>query len=431
MNLPQEFLARMAVSLGDQYPAYLAAMAEPVRRALRVNTLKLSAESLNALFSGALLPCLPPDCFYLPDGHQPGHDPLHLGGLYYMQEPSAQMPVRLLNPQPGEAVLDLCAAPGGKSGQIAQALSGDGLLISNEIVPQRAQVLARNLERLGVRNAIVTCMHPEVLIPQLKEGFDAVLVDAPCSGEGMFRRDETAILEWSPEHVTACAQRQLAILNTACGAVRPGGRLVYSTCTFSPEENEQNVRAFLAEHPQFSLVQEQRCYPHTGPGEGQYAALLVRDGQSTPALSGYAQPKVKKLPAYEEFISSAMRQKPYGVPTLLADGRVFLFPGHVPAALLKLRTLATGVLAGEIHGTRFEPAHALYLAYPGDAFRNVLELNGGDLSAYLAGEAIPCSSALKGYVAVLAGGHPIGFGKASGGMLKNHLPKGLRIREHS
>lgn len=431
MQLPLDFLNRMKEQLGESFPAYLTAMEKPPRRALRVNTLKTDRESLETLLDMALEPCgIIPEGLFVPESFRPGKHPLHAAGLFYMQEPSAQLPASLLGIRPHETVLDLCAAPGGKSGQIAAYLQNTGLLVSNEIVASRATVLAHTLERLGARNAIVTNMHPDALCRALEGMFDAVLVDAPCSGEGMFRREEQAVADWSTAHVEMCATRQRAILDSAVLALRKGGRLVYSTCTFASAENEENVAWFLDAHPDFSLKEMHHLYPHTSGGEGQFAAVFVRDGD-TPS-SGLVTPKEKALPVWEAFARDTMCALPTNAARKLPDGRVFLLPERIPQNMDKLRVLQAGVLAGEVieerRGGRFLPAHALFMAYAREAFQNAAELNAAEAEAFLAGESIPYSGTGKGFLPVCRQGHAVGFAKLTGGMLKNHLPKGLRIR---
>ena len=266
ISFPSEFCRRMDALLDGDAAHFYKSYALPLRRGVRANTLKCSPEKLVSLFSqrsgspGGNTPRLTPspfapDCFYLEgDGFKAGADPLHHAGAYYMQEPSAASAVTLLAPQPGERVLDLCAAPGGKSTQVAAALQGRGLLWSNEYVRGRAQILLQNLERCGVRNAVVSSSDAPSLCAGLPAFFDAVLVDAPCSGEGMFRKEPAALEQWSVENIRLCAARQEEILWAAAGAVAPGGRLVYSTCTFAPEENECLVARFLAAHPDYELL---------------------------------------------------------------------------------------------------------------------------------------------------------------------------------
>lgn len=442
-QLPEAFLRRMHRQLGDPgYADYLSAMERTRPRALRVNTLKTDVAAFLSLADAALTPDeIVPEGFFVPEDFPVGTNLLHAAGLFYMQEPSAQFPAALLCAKPHETVLDLCAAPGGKTGQLAAGMQNTGLLIANEIVPQRAGVLSGTLERLGVQNAVVTNMRPDALCPLLSGSCDAVLVDAPCSGEGMFRKEPQAVCDWSEAHVRASAERQRRILESAAVCVKPGGRLVYSTCTFSPEENEETVAWFLAAHPAFSCAAQKRFYPHTSTGEGQFAALLLRDDSPVPAAIEKTQSGGRRVPsrkgkpinpaadaALDRFFKDTMSARPGSIPLFLLDGRVFLQPERVPDALSEMRVLSCGVLAGELRGERFRPAHALFLAYPGDEFLTALTLDGAALFAFLAGETVPCDPSLTGYAAVCVHGHPLGFGKCDRGTLKNHLPKGLRLR---
>lgn len=442
-QLPEAFLRRMHRQLGDPgYADYLSAMERTRPRALRVNTLKTDVAAFLSLADAALTPDeIVPEGFFVPEDFPVGTNPLHAAGLFYMQEPSAQFPAALLCAKPHETVLDLCAAPGGKTGQLAAGMQNTGLLIANEIVPQRAGVLSGTLERLGVQNAVVTNMRPDALCPLLSGSCDAVLVDAPCSGEGMFRKEPQAVCDWSEAHVRASAERQRRILESAAVCVKPGGRLVYSTCAFSPEENEETVAWFLAAHPAFSCAAQKRFYPHTSTGEGQFAALLLRDDSPVPAAIEKTQSGGRRVPsrkgkpinpatdaALDRFFKETMTVRPGATPLFLPDGRVFLQPERVPDALSEMRVLSCGVLAGELRGERFRPAHALFLAYPGDEFLTALTLDGAALFAFLAGETVPCDPSLTGYAAVCVHGHPLGFGKCDRGTLKNHLPKGLRLR---
>lgn len=329
---------------------------------------------------------------------------------------------------PGMRVLDLCAAPGGKSGGIAARLSGEGFLLANEIVPNRARTLASTLERLGVANAAVTCAKPETIAEAFPDYFDVTLVDAPCSGEGMFRKDAGAVAEWSPTHVTACAARQSAILETAAKTVRGGGVLIYSTCTFSAEENENVVERFLAAHPEFSLEHMRRLYPHSSPGEGHFVARLRRAGDGFCPQEALPLKPCRDV-AYHSAIADLFIQPPDGCAYDLPDGRIAILRAPLPHGLSALWTLAAGVQAGEIRKRRFLPAHSLFLAAHGGVYRKKLDLPLADacLPRFLAGEAVPCKEDWRGYIPVCAGGFPIGFGKAVEGTLKNHVPKGLRV----
>ena len=417
MNLPQAYLDRMKGQLGDAFDAYLFAMDQPEKRAAHTNGLKMSPAAL-----GALRPDFTPvggAGFLLPPGFAPGKDVLHCAGAYYVQELSAQVPADLFDLRPTMAVLDLCAAPGGKSAQLAARVP-QGVLFANEIVPNRATILLNNLERMGARNAVVTSMDPEKLIGATGPVFDAVLVDAPCAGEGMFRKDPAAIQAWSPEHVAACAKRQRAILATAQGALKPGGQLVYSTCSFSPAENEENVGWFLREYPDFELVAERRLYPHTSLGEGQYAAKLRRRGAAPD--TAYLPPKSDKAPLAEAFVQ-AETEGLSGPLRLLPDGRALLLP-PLPCALDGLRLLRAGLLLGETVKNRFVPAHALAMA-AGLPLMRRQPLSEADARRYLRGETLP--TALSGWCAVTYAGLSLGLAKGADGVLKNHLPKGLRV----
>ena len=429
-NLPEEFLTRMRAQLGEvEFPKYLAAMEEHPRRALRVNLLKTTAEAFCARAPFSLLPTgILPESFLIEDDVAIGRHPLHAAGLCYVQEPAAQVPVLLTGAGPGMTVLDLCAAPGGKTTQLAAQMQNTGLLVANEPVRSRAEILAGNLERLGVTNALVTSMRPDSLAEALGACFDVVLVDAPCSGEGMFRKDETAIREWSEEHVLSCAARQAQIIESASLLLKPGGRLVYATCTFSREENEDTIERFLSAHADFSLIESRRMYPHTSIGEGQFMASLIRAGEAAPKASvALTAPAGERIPAYEAFWRETFAIEPPAA-MLLPDGRVLIPPTLLPRELTGLHIVRAGVLAGELKNTRFTPNHALALAYPASAFRKTVPLESLTLMRFLAGETVACDPTLSGWRPATASGYPIGWGKAVEGTLKNHIPKGLRIR---
>ena len=417
MNLPEAYLDRMKGQLGEDFDAYLAAMAEPEKRAARANGLKLSPEKL-----AELRPDFLPtggEGFLLPAEFAPGRDPLHAAGAYYVQELSAQMPASLFDLTPAMAMLDVCAAPGGKSAQLAAKVPC-GVLFSNEIVPNRANVLLGNLERMGAKNMVITSMDPEKLTALTGPIFDAVLVDAPCAGEGMFRKDPGAVAEWSPEHVLSCARRQRAILASAQKAVKPGGQLVYSTCSFSPAENEENRAWFLSAFPDFELVEERRLYPHTSLGEGQYAAKFRRQGAAVDTV--YLPARSDKAPLAEAFLQ-AETEGLSGPLRLLPDGRALLLP-PLPCALDGMRLLRAGLLVGEIVKNRFVPAHALAMA-AGSPLHRRTSVSESDALRFLRGETLPTD--LSGWCAVTCMGLPLGLGKGAEGVLKNHLPKGLRI----
>ena len=428
-NLPEAYLARMKAQLDEEsFAAYLRAMDDSPRRTLRVNTLKTSVEAFCAQVDFKLTPTgLLPGSFFFEDDVAIGKHPLHAAGLCYVQEPAAQIPASLSGARPGMVALDLCAAPGGKTTQLAAMMRNAGLLVANEPVHSRAEILMGNLERLGVTNTLVTSMRPDALAEALGACFDLVLVDAPCSGEGMFRKDDVAIREWSPEHVLACAARQEQILHSAAQLLKPGGRLVYATCTFSQEENEGVIDSFLSAHSDFTLLETRRMYPHTSVGEGQFMAVLNRvgDGGGSPDL--LVASNGERIPALEEFWDEVIQ---FGQPIamLLPDDRVLLPPALLPRALKGLHILRAGVLAGEMKNKRFTPNHALAMAYPAKAFSRSVPLEGDAVARFLAGETVACPAKLSGWCVATVFGHPVGWGKAVDGVLKNHIPKGLRIR---
>ena len=432
--LPGEFLSRMQAELKGDYAAFLESYNNESVRGLRANTLKGNADAIAALCPVKLERVdNTADGFRLTEAWEGvGLSPVHMAGLIYMQEPSAMLTVSIAEIEPGMNVLDMCAAPGGKSSAAAARLMGRGMLVSNEIVPSRANILLSTIERMGAANAVVSCCRPDELAKALPEYFDRVIVDAPCSGEGMFRKDARAIEEWSLEHVASCAKRQRLILESSAECVAYGGMLIYSTCTFSKEENEDNIEAFLAAHSDFELVKAIRLYPHKFNGEGHFAASLRRKA-NTGANGAKKQAAARLEPcrtaAYQDFINDTFSLPPNGTAYLLKDQRVQLMPFELPESMTKLRLLSAGVSAGELQKGRFVPAHMLVMAEHGGEYKRTVELNEDEamLKAYMRGEESGCDEAYKGYCRVSYNGHSIGWGKAVSGRLKNHLPKGLRI----
>jgi 16S rRNA C967 or C1407 C5-methylase (RsmB/RsmF family)/NOL1/NOP2/fmu family ribosome biogenesis protein len=467
--IPPAFLDRMRDLLGDEFGAFATSYEAPPSQGLRANTLKIPAEELRARLPFAVAPvpwCA--DAFVLSgqEGEaRPGKHPYHAAGLYYLQDPSATAPVELLDPQPGEVILDLAAAPGGKSTHIAARLRGEGLLISNEVIHKRGWELAGNLERWGATNVAITTETPERLAARWPGFFDAVLVDAPCSGEGMFRKSEAARQEWAPALVEGCAVRQGGILEHAAALVRPGGRLVYSTCTFAPEENEGAVARFLDAHVEFELIEPParpgfargrpewlppalhraelttcvRLWPHLAPGEGHFAALLrKRVDDSEPqraALHPAARPSRGALAAYAAFIEETFVEGPAAQESAQAGSYLYAIPPGLPD-LTGLRYLHPGwwlgevkapMAAGERGRERFEPSHALALAARPLPARRSEDLAPDDpaLAAYLRGETL-ASPGEDGWTLARVDGYALGWAKRVGGRLKSHYPKGLR-----
>lgn len=439
---PNGFLEKMMPLLGEEMAAFLASYDRPRQAGLRRNPHKGGPDiNLDAFVSGPIP--WAGNGYFLRPGTRPGLHPYHEAGLYYLQEPSAMAPAALLDPQPGERVLDLCAAPGGKSTQLAAAMNGAGLLVSNEIHPKRARILARNLERMGASNALVLNEDPRRLERRFAGFFDRILVDAPCSGEGMFRKEQDAVEDWSQEIVEMCAHRQQEILRSAAKMLRPGGRLVYSTCTFSPEENEGTISQFLHEHPDFSiepvsaswfspgrpdwiddpapgLEHTFRLWPHRLDGEGHFAAVLRRQGEE-PGAAISTEPG-KKLPQAVEAFCAQLPPLPAGKGLEFA-GSWYWVPSELPE-LAGLKVLRPGLELGEVRKDRFLPAHALALWCRGGATTADFSADSQEIAAYLRGETIPGTQ--KGWTLVTVDGISLGWAKGDGTQLKNHYPKGLR-----
>lgn len=428
--LPELFLERMKVQLGEEYEDFLKSLERPRAVALRFNPLK--GESPEMDFVGQPVPWEPMGYYYDPQA-RPGLHVYHEAGVYYLQEASAMAPVALLAPKPGERVLDLCAAPGGKTTQIAGRMLGEGFLLCNEINPKRARILSQNIERMGVSNALVTNEHPANLAQRFQGFFDRVLVDAPCSGEGMFRKEEAAVTDWSPETVEMCANRQGEILHSAAQMVRPGGRLVYSTCTFAPSEDEGAVAAFLESHPEFSPEPVEapwfvpgengsyRMWPHKLLGEGHFAAVLRKAEGEEPEEPTPA--KEEKLPRqWEQFAKEMGIRLPDGKPMLFGQ-TLYWAPKEMPD-LKKLKVMRPGLELGVLKKDRFEPSHALALWLRECKNQVSFSADSKEIRDYLHGDVIP--GAVKGWCLIKADDYSIGWGKGDGTQIKNHYPKGLR-----
>ena len=496
--LPQDFLDRMEQMLGEEYLAFLESYEKERYQSLRINTLKTDRQQFleQAPFSLTPVPWAE-NGFYYEKEDTPGKHPYHEAGVYYIQEPSAMAPVEYLM-QPllaeeetgmaGERILDLCAAPGGKSTQIAAAMQGQGMLICNEIHPARAKILSENVERMGIRNAMVTNETPQRLAENFTEYFTRILVDAPCSGEGMFRKNEEACGEWSLENVQICADRQDEILDCAASMLAPGGRIVYSTCTFAPAENEGSMARFLSRHPEFFIEEAKRIdgmsggvpewvtfgqeeketavngeaqgvdesdslvglegtirlWPHLLKGEGHYLAVLRKAGKLDKNLPGYCKNGMEngitereaKTPGkgcveYLEFAKDTLRMEAgskgaFEGRYLKFGDQLYLIPEGMPS-VKGLKVLRPGLHLGTLKKNRFEPSHALALSMrPEEAVHVVnLDRDSREVRGYLNGETFSYEGE-KGWYLVTVDGYSIGWGKLAGGVMKNHYPKGLR-----
>lgn len=455
MNLPIDYKKEIEKILKneEEYEKFIKCYNEPSFKGIRINTLKVSEDRFKKIFKFKIKNSnFSKNNYYLEENIDSiGNLSLHHAGAFYIQEPSASSAVTVLNPFPGEKILDLCAAPGGKSTQVAACLNGKGLLWSNEIVKNRAQVLLSNIERIGVRNAVVSSCYPEVLCEKLTGFFDKVLVDAPCSGEGMFRKNPRAIEEWSQEHVKMCAKRQLSILNTAAKALKEDGIMVYSTCTFSLEENEQTVYNFLKENTDFTLENincdfgrpalqlifgenladtsnARRIFPQDG-GEGHFVAKFKRKSANLKKVKDFNYKKAKNADnklGYDYFLT-LFSSEAYGKIEKFSDNFIIL-PEGLPD-ISGLNVLRAGVLLATNKCATLEPAHAVFMAAKVDELRSKIDFSSSskEILSYLKGEEISVPENMRGYVGICVDGIVTGCAKAVNGRLKNKYPKGLRI----
>lgn len=446
--LPNEFENRMKKLLGDDFDAFRKTYDEPPVRAFRVNTKKISEEAFEKInpFGGEKIPFADSAYYFSYDGI--GNHPYHHAGAVYVQDPAAMSAVSCVDIQPDWNVLDLCAAPGGKSGQIASKLDS-GLLVSNEIIPSRCKILTGNMERLGFKNVVTTCTDAKRLSELFGEEFDLVVVDAPCSGEGMFRKDETAVQEWSEANVRLCAERQQEILSHINSLVKADGYLLYSTCTFSLEENEMLIDEFLADHPEFTLVPVskrvknhtadgisfdgckteniylcRRFYPHISKGEGQFMALMKKNSGS--GIVPKRRTVLEDIPKNEQktvfdFLDETLTDYDRKCVKKYKENIVYFDSDFaVPQGI----AFSCGVTVGTVKKNYVQPHHQFFMAMV-DKFRRKIELTADEADSWLKGNTIPCQCE-NGWAVVTVEGCSLGGAKAVNGTAKNHYPKGLR-----
>ncbi len=449
INLPEEFKARMKKLLGEEYKEYEKALEEKPVKAFRVNTDKISPEEFDKInpFPSEKIPYCRNGFYYTYD--KIGNHPYHHAGMIYVQEPGAMAPIECVDIDPDWTVLDMCAAPGGKSTQIKNRLGEKGILVSNEIIPSRCKILTGNIERLGLKNTVTTCLDSKRIAELFPKTFDLITVDAPCSGEGMFRKEEIAVTEWSEDNVRKCAVRQGEILDNAVKALKDGGYIVYATCTFSLEENEMLIDSFLSSHPEFELVRvkkeveqataegiafdgcqcenigfTRRFYPHISKGEGQFMAVLHNTYNRRDSLPQKKE-TVKIDKAVFDFLDSTLtdynREK-----VIMYNGNPVYFTPDFP--IKKGTAFSCGVTIGEIRKSYIQPHHQFFMAM-GDRFRRRVELTADseEVKKYLHGEEISADCE-NGWAVVTVDGCTLGGIKVSGGKGKNHYPKGLRIQ---
>lgn len=451
MLLPEKFEIRMKNMLKTEYSDFLRALTDtPVYSGIRVNTKKKDAGEYIKREFGKLenIPWCA-DGFYADKSQISGRHPYHTAGLFYFQEPSAMSVVSAFSVNKDDYILDLCAAPGGKATQAGALLGEDGLLIANEINRSRSNILADNIDRFGIKNCIVTNETPQRLAEKYPNFFDKIIVDAPCSGEGMFRKEPQAVTEWSIEHTISCGERQKHILDCAFKMLRSGGYLVYSTCTFAPEENEKICAYILENHnaeliapenldmlshgrtewsdSEFDMDNTRRIFPHKNKGEGHFIALFHSLDEKTPR-----EIKVKKTvksdseKLYREFEKEFLNVTLNGEFCLFGE-QLYLKPKNID--IDKIKTVRAGIPLGVCRKGRFEPSWALCLALTKNDIKNTLDFRADSekLKSYMMGQTLECSK--KGWCAVTVDGYPLGWGKASGGVLKNHFPKYLRLKK--
>ena len=441
-RLPEKFMLAMKKQLPEhEWEAFFDVYKKPPYKGVRFNPLKGGRYALNLLSPLLQAPVPWEENGYYTSENKLGASPYHFAGLFYSQEPSAMLAAPLLEAQKGERVLDLCSAPGGKGTQLAAAMQGEGLLVLNEPVFSRAKILLQNVERMGVKNAVVLSELPEKLSEKFAGYFDKILVDAPCSGEGLFRKNaDEALAEWSEENVIQCAVRQKYILEEATKMLRAGGRLVYSTCTFSLPEDEGQVRQYLKNHPRMVLRRTEKIYPHTGRGEGHFAAVFDKrtDEEIPPELANkMPQENVAHIKPFKPFISreteKAVRafERDFFKTSVLknlheVNGALYALPEGM-FEFKGLQVLRAGVKVGEMKNGRFEPHHALIMSARAEECKRTLNLSETDarVEKYLHGETVDCDLE-NGWCAVCIEGITMGLGKAVNGTLKNHLPKALR-----
>lgn len=477
MNLPIEFEKKMKAFLGNEWDDFLYSYDNNRFQALRFNTLKVQSteERMRILkvlgISSDKKVSWADEAYYFDENVRPGKHPYHEMGLYYIQEPSAMSAAALLAPKPGMRVLDLCAAPGGKSTQLATYLGDSGLLVSNEINTQRSRILSQNIERMGIKNAIVTNEDSFVLASHFSGFFNAIQVDAPCSGEGMFRKLPEAIEQWSMENVAICAARQKEILDNAAVMLKPGGVIVYSTCTFSKEENEDVIEYFLERHPDFTLEEMERFWPHKVDGEGHFVAKLVRRGSVNELGADYdvcedscnkvedtglkVDRKTKKnknsknrknetkpaltkenMKLLSEFLDETISED---VAAWIKNSRLVMFGEQLyrlpdmEVDIKGLKVQRAGLHIGEFKKQRFEPSHSLALALKLNDAKNLVKLtcDNPQTIGFFNGQSVVLSDeqtaeCKKGWALVCVDGYTAGWGKVNGTQVKNHYPKGLR-----
>lgn len=428
-KLPQRFLDDMKELLMDEYDDFIKSYDEPKTTGLRINTLKINKEELLNLnlYNLTPIPWADEGFYYDEEVDRPGKSPLHESGAYYLQEPSAMSVVPHLDIKEGDKVLDMCAAPGGKSTYILSKLNDTGLLVSNEINPIRIRALGENLERFGARNCIITNTDSNNLRKVFTGYFDKIVIDAPCSGQGMFRKDEVAIEDWSYAKVLECQSIQKDIIRDGYDMLKNGGVLVYSTCTFAKEENEDVINEFISEYKDAKLIEMQRIWPHKVSGEGHFVAKIQKlENEDCNVKYIKIKNNDKEVKDYREFEKKFLNISMESRFDIRGEN-LYLLPEEHPDTK-KLKVLRYGLHLGMLKKNRFEPSHALSHYLKMEDVKNVenFSIQDNKILDYLRGNTIETGKS-RGWVLVCVEGIGLGWGKESNGILKNHYPKGLRI----
>ena len=450
-TLPIDFENRMKNLLGDEFESYKNSLEEEPVRSFRINTNKISLEDFNKIdvFNTEKIPYSPTGFYF--DYEKIGNHPYHHAGMIYVQEPGAMAPAECMELEDDWVILDMCSAPGGKSTQLRNKLGEKGILVSNEIIPSRCKILTSNIERLGLKNTITTCMDSGRLARLYPETFDLIMVDAPCSGEGMFRKEQIAIDEWSKENVEKCAIRQMEILENASKCLKNGGYIVYATCTFSLEENEMLIDSFLNNHSEYELLRvneevekntsdgiffdgckcenihyTRRVYPHKNKGEGQFMALLHNtDPERQTELKKSKSRNLKIDETVFDFLDSVLTTYDKDSVKMNNDTPIY-FTGDFDTT--KATVYMKGVTIGEIKKNYIQPHHQFFMAM-GESFKRKIELSvdSEEIKKYLHGEEFS-TTCENGWAVVTINGCSLGGVKVVNGRAKNHYPKGLRLK---
>lgn len=472
MKLPEAFEEKMKTLLQEEYNEYLQCFEEPRHYGLRVNTNKISAEEFQKIAPWPLtpIPWIPNGFYYDGEQVQPAKHPYYFAGLYYLQEPSAMTPASRLPVDPGDFVLDVCAAPGGKATELGAKLQGKGMLVANDISYSRSRGLLKNLELCGIGNVLVSSEEPGKIVPHFQEYFDKILVDAPCSGEGMFRKEKKMIRAWEEHGPEYFSKLQKSIVTQAASMLKPGGMMLYSTCTFDSRENEQIIEYLLGCCPDFEICEMEgyegfsqgrpeftesknvdfqktvRIFPHRMEGEGHFLALLRKkiggvsekeESRRTSLISSGGQPKRQvtqgrqKIPEELDLFLQSLNWEIDRDRLEFREGRAYYMPEGMPE-LQGIRFLRSGLLLGELKKNRFEPSQALAMCLKKEEYENILDFSVEDARVirYLKGETLEVEDLVspkeKGWCLVCVDGYPLGFGKLASQMLKNKYLPGWR-----